>query len=74
MIGDLRISFKTVPATANKHSYVRMVASINGTRFRMALKQIVFSDSQEELATVSSTLFRIYKEAQLEGKHITAQA
>ena len=74
MIGDLKISFKAVPATANKHSYVQMVASINGTRFRMALKQLVFSGSQEELTTVSSTLFRIYKEAQLQGKHITAQA
>lgn len=74
MTGDLKISFKPVPTAANKgKGYIQMTASVNGTRFRMALKQIV-SCPKEELASVSSTLFRIYKEALLQNKHITAQA
>lgn len=74
MIGDLRVSYKTVLAVTNRHnSYVQMIASVNGTRFRMALKHIDPS-SQKELASVSFTLFRIYKEALLHNNQITAQA
>lgn len=73
MTGDLRISFKSIQNAANRHkSYVQMRVSVNGTRFRMTLKHIV-PYSKEELAFVSSTLFRIYKEALLHNKHITAQ-
>lgn len=74
MTGDLKISFKPVQTVANnrRNGYIQMTASVNGTRFRMALKQMV--SSKEELASVSSTLFRIYKEALLQNKHITAQA
>lgn len=69
MNGDLRVSFKPVPATKDRHSgYVRMTASVNGTRFRMAIPP----DSKEKLS-LSSTLFRIYKEALLQNKLITAQ-
>lgn len=69
MNGDLRVSFKSVPATKDRHSgYVRMTASVNGTRFRMTIP----SGSQEKLS-LSSTLFRIYKEALLQNKLITAQ-
>lgn len=74
MIGDLRVSYKTVLAVTNRHnSYVQMTASVNGTRFRMALKHIDPS-SPKELASVSFTLFRIYKEALLHNYQITAQA
>lgn len=73
MIGDLRVSYKTVLAVTNRHnSYVQMTASVNGTRFRMALKHIDPS-SPKELASVSFTLFRIYKEALLHNYQITAQ-
>ena len=69
MNGDLRVSFKSVPATKDRHSgYVRMTASVNGTRFRLAIP----SGSQEKLS-LSSTLFRIYKEALLHNKPITAK-
>lgn len=50
MNGDLRVSFKPVPAT----NYVRMTVSVNGTRFRMTLKHIIPSDFQEELISLSS--------------------
>lgn len=69
MNGDLRVSFKPVPAT----NYVRMTVSVNGTRFRMTLKHIIPSDFQEELISLSSTLFRIYKESLLQHKPITAK-
>lgn len=69
MNGDLRVSFKSVPATKDRHSvYVRMTANVNGTRFRMAIP----SGFKEKLS-LSSTLFRIYKEALLQNKLITAQ-
>lgn len=74
MNGDLRVSFKSVPATKDRHSgYVRMTASVNGTRFRLALKHIHPSDSREELISLSSTLFRIYKEALLQNQPIRAK-
>lgn len=73
MIGDLRVLFRPVPPVANRHKgYVQMKVSVNGTCFCMALKNID-PHSQEELVSVSSTLFRIYKEALLYNKHITAQ-
>lgn len=77
MIGDLRISFKPTPAITSKHnSCIQLTASVNGSRFRMALKHVTPTGLQKEkiLASISSTLFRIYKEAQLQGKRITAQA
>ena len=69
MNGDLRVSFKPVPAT----NYARMTVSVNGTRFRMTLKHIIPSGFQEELMSLSSTLFRIYKESLLQHKPITAK-
>ena len=69
MNGDLRVSFKPVPAT----NYVRMTVSVNGTRFHMTLKHIIPSGFQEELMSLSSTLFRIYKESLLQHKPITAK-
>lgn len=89
MIGDLRVSFRQVPAISSGQYYLRLSASVNGTRFRITLKDQVFSDTQtnesscynikntpsvkKKMDAISSTLFRLYKEAKLHGKRITAQ-
>lgn len=89
MIGDLRVSFIQVPAISNGQYYLRLSASVNGTRFRIILKDQVFSDTQtnepacynientpsvkKKMDAISSTLFRLYKEAKLQGIRITAQ-
>lgn len=89
MIGDLRISFKTVPAIGNKQYSLRLLVSVNGTRFCMTLKDQELSHSlknepsyymrentpsvKKKMDAISAILFRLYKEALLHGKHITAQ-